>query len=356
MAPNFPNALPTAQATRPVVRGELAVYGCGGTGVNIVRPLETLRGAAQNCASAIVPYYLDTSVSNFQKPDGMAIPAEFCIKYDIGLQAEGEEGVDGSGGLRATNHDLIKADTPRNVRNALPKYAAAVVCSASGGSGSLIAPYLVKEILKTSDLVFVFLVGDRSTDTRARNTNNTIQSLEGIARTSGKTIAVAYYENTVETPRSRVDEDILRSITLLSLLTSRQNGELDTMDLRNFVQHHKVNGDEPHIARLYVCTGVLEADKVPETIVSVATLTTDADDSGLRAVVPHACMGVMPPEVDESFAAMKHVHFLIDPTGIDPIVSGLKSTIANRKRETQSAVRRIDLLADANANDDGVVV
>lgn len=355
LAPNFAGALPTADAEKQTMRGSLTVYGCGGTGVNIVRPLEALRNSGENGTADIIPFYLDTSVSNFQKVDGLAIPASACVKYDLPAGAEDED-IDGSGGVRATNHGLIREATPYNVRDILPSYAAAIVCSGGGGSGSLIAPYLLKEVFKKSDIVFVFVVGDRSTDTRAKNTVNTIQSMEGIARSADKTVVISYHENTLECPRSKVNEQILRSLTLLSLLVSRQNGELDTMDLRNFVQHQNVSGDEAHVAKLDIVTGIVSEENISPTVSSIATLTMDADDSGLRVVVPHACMGVLPPSIDQSFASMNHIHFLIDPMGIDPIISNLSAARTSRIRETARPVRRVDLLSDANVGDDGIVV
>lgn len=360
VAPAFIGSLPTASvstATPIAPRGELAVYACGGTGINIVRALEALRDVEQDSVADIKPYYLDTSVSNLMTSDGLSIPASACVKYDAMPNVNGiNREVDGSGGIRAANYDLIRDVTPEKVAGILPKYAAAVVASASGGTGSLIAPFLVKELLKTTDLVYVFLVGDRSTDVRAQNTVNTIQSMEGISRATGKTIAISYHENTDATPRTKVNEDILRSLTLLSLLSSRRNGELDTMDLRNFVQVHNVLKDEPHIARLYVTTGEVTQEMVPSSVATVATLTADADNSGLKARVRHACMGILPPSTDPNFLQMQHIHFMVDPAGMDAVLADLNAGLVSRAQSTVAPVRRVDLLSNANITDDGVVI
>lgn len=360
VAPTFAGSLPTAA---PVVsapqapRGELAVYACGGTGINIVRVLEALRSTSQETVADIKPFYLDTSVSNLTTSDGLVIPASACVKYDAAPNISGvSQEVDGSGGIRAANYELIRDTTPQKVASILPKYAAAVVSSASGGTGSLIAPFLVKELFKTTDLVYVFLVGDRSTDTRTTNTINTIKSMEGIARACGKTVVISYHENTPATPRTKVNDDILRSLTLLSILSSRRNGELDTMDLRNFVQVHNILKDEPHIARLYVTTGEVNQESIPATVTTVATLTADADHSGLNATVRHACMGILPPDTDENFLAMKHIHFMVDPAGMDAVLADLNAAQIARSQVNVTPVRRVDLLANSNTTDDGVVV
>lgn len=361
-APEFHGSLPVAAAqlaaeTPAVPKGVLALYACGGTGINNVRPFESLRGASDSYMAEIKPYYLDTSFSNNNAEGGLAIPMSAIVKYEAGVSINGVNNeVDGSGGMRAVNHTLIRDTTPEKVRNILPTYAAALVTSASGGTGSLIAPYLLKELFTKTDIVFVYLVGDQSTDERTNNTINTIQSMEGIARSSGKTVVISYHENTASNPRSSVDDEIQRSISLLSILLSRRNAELDTMDLRTFLQVHQILKDDPHIARLYTRTGVVEQGDLPETVTTAATLTMDRDISGLSAKVRHACMGIMPPEIDGHFANMKHIHFFVDPTGMDQVLSEFNAAKNTRASASTAVRRRVDILSGAQATDDGVVV
>ena len=336
--------------------GELAIYGCGGTGINNTRAFEAMRGNDQLGVARILPYYLDTSLSNNFAEGGMAIPAKSCVIYEQAANPMGaDEDVDGSGGIRAVNHDLIKNSTPSKVRDIMPSYAAAIVTSAGGGSGSLIAPYLLKEILAKTEIVVVFVIGDRSTDERAKNTINTINSLEGIARSCGKDVPIAYFENTAEMTRSQVNIKVQQQLSLFSVLVSRRNAELDTMDLRNFLQVHKILKDEPHICRFEIRTGVVEQNDLSETTATSATLTVDSDISGLNAVVRHGCMGVLPPNIEANFQSMKHIHFFVDPSGMDPILSSLNAS--KKARAGAVPVRRnVDILAGASANDDGVCV
>lgn len=361
-APAFEGSLPVAAAqiaaeTPATPKGVLALYGCGGTGINNVRPFESLRGADQSFMATIVPYYLDTSFSNINDHGGLAIPASACVKYEHGINPTGaNQEVDGSGGIRGVNHALIRDTTPEKVRRILPTYAAALVTSASGGTGSLIAPYLLKELFTKTDIVVVYLVGDRATDERVNNTINTIQSLEGIARSAGKTVVISYHENNSASPRSTVDDEIQRSISLLSILLSRRNSELDTMDLRNFLQVHQILKDDPHVARLYTRTGVVEQHQIPETITTSATLTHSRDESGLNAMVRHGCMGILPPDTDGHFMNMKHIHFMVDPTGMDQVLNEFSSARTSRNNATSAVRRRVDVLQNVNTTDDGIVV
>lgn len=207
-------------------KGNITLYAAGGCGINIAKLIEPFRKQAEPGMATINPVYIDTSKSNAK-----AIPPEHTWLFD---------GMDGSGKVRAENYGEIT----KHVRSILQKFPAGdlaiVLSSAHGGSGSVIAPSLVSELLEAGTPVIVLTVGGTESALEIKNSLNTIKSYEGVAQKRECHVVMGYFQNSKQTPRPEVDRNVVEMITSLMVFFSRENSELDSKDLANFLRFDKV--------------------------------------------------------------------------------------------------------------------
>lgn len=235
----------TTEITAPK---RVVVYGCGGAGINQARRLEALVGKTALGYAEIVPMYIDTSDSN-SVPDASIAPRTYRF-----------EGTVGSGGLRKEHVDLI-ADAANEILSRLrPGDLNIVISSLSGGSGSVIAPCLVSELLARGQKVVVIGIASSESEIRVRNSKNTIISYANIAEETGLPVVLSLHNNTTKTPRHAVDESISKVIFRLAVLFSGQNRELDDQDLLNWLAFTRATKFQPAVYTLAFATSEEGAD------------------------------------------------------------------------------------------------
>lgn len=226
-------------------------YFAGGFGVNIAKHFD-FEGAA----------VIDTSLSNLRS-------VEISSLYTI-------EGIDGSGGVRATNHRKISSEIP----SILKRFPAAdfniVVFSAGGGSGSVIGPLLISELLRRGESVVGVTIGCFESNIRVNNTRNTLKSLDVISSQTGQPVVLSYYEKHVSVTRRELDEQIITDIESLILLGSGQNDELDTKDISNLLNYQRACAVEPSLSALKIVRQRKLAEAVRQPI-AIASLYRDTD-------------------------------------------------------------------------------
>src|ERR1700690_3688627 len=130
-------------------QGKVRLYGCGGLGSNIVKDYIG-RQPAPGFATPLTSF-IDTSRSNL---------AGIANQDDIFVL----EGTDGSGKVRKENHAQISAAVKQILLKQAPEDFNIVIFSASGGSGSVIGPLLVSELLSRGHAVVVLTAGSSESD------------------------------------------------------------------------------------------------------------------------------------------------------------------------------------------------
>lgn len=207
-------------------KGRITLFAAGGAGINIAKKLEKFRGHKETALADISIVYIDTSRSN-----GRGLPEEHTHLF---------EGMDGSGKVRAENFQEIS----RHVRSILQRFQpgdlAIVLSSASGGSGSVIAPTLMSELLANNVPSVAIAIGSTDSALEIQNTLNTLKSYEGVAKKREIPVVMSYFQNSKETNRHVVNDAVTEMITTLMVVYSRQNDELDSKDLENFLNFPKV--------------------------------------------------------------------------------------------------------------------
>lgn len=190
------------------------VYCCGGTGINL--------GAKINQPNCNI-INIDSSTSNLGSADNA---------YLI-------ENMDGAGKLRAVTYEAFKTDAENVLHNHKPSQGLNVVISSlSGGTGSVIAPLITRELLERGNTVIVIAVATDHSVKELENSVNTILTYNNFSQKTGKPISM-YYCNAKS--RLEVDNSILAFMATLSIITDREiTREFDTADLHNWVNYNLV--------------------------------------------------------------------------------------------------------------------
>lgn len=242
--------------------GKIRLYGCGGAGINIASFFAN--GTTEAGAGEILVSAMDTSRSNLH--GGELEESQTFILPDV----------DGSGKLRKQNHAEISAA----IQQMLVKQPAEefnIVCfSASGGSGSVIGPLLVSELLARKHAVVAVVIGSEESFITAQNTLNTLKSLEAIALKNSAPVVMSYAHNRKDASRGDADTYARFAIASLSVLASGLIDEMDTQDIANFLQYQRVTSAP---ARLAALTIVKDPQALSE-ITNVIALANILDKEG----------------------------------------------------------------------------
>lgn len=320
-------------------QGQLRLYGCGGFGINIVSHFDAAAGKTEPGYSTPHPVFIDTSRSNLST--GLNQEHVFIL-----------ENVDGSGKVRRENHEEITRTVKHIVNTHKPLDFNVVVFSASGGSGSVIGPLILAELLSRKLPVVCIVVGSDESAITAQNTMNTLKSLEAIAEKNQLPVVMYYEHNDREVKRSEVDVACRYAIGTISILVSRQNAELDSKDISNWVQFSRTTSVKPRLAVFDVYTKNAEADEAREPV-AIVSLYTSPDEPVLNVVPEYHAAGY-PRVIPKNF---ERAHFVITVEPVQVISKKLLTTIGDLDTARRSRVNHTSLVSDAdNVTDDGMVL
>jgi hypothetical protein len=246
----------------------LNVYAAGGCGMNIVsRAISQIDGKGKPGFAELKEHFLDTSRSNVDPK---------TMKEDTNLYLL--NGKDGAGKDRTAIAASVVERVPEMLHKFRPGDINVVVHSLAGGTGSVIGPVLVGELLARKVPTLVLAVGSLDTPVEIQNTINTLLGYEKAAKSRGVPVVAGYFENSKESPRKAVDDKILNVLAALCVFFSGENRELDSADLNNLINYpgHPMIAKryEPQLAHfgIYSQTVPVERDQI---VVSVASIVAD---------------------------------------------------------------------------------
>lgn len=327
------------------LKGRMRVYACGGAGLNIGQQLERYRGKEEVGFAAIEVAYVDTSRSN--------LAAEIDAKHCYLL-----EDLDGSGKIRAENHAAINEHVRAVLQQFRPADINIVLSSAAGGSGSVFGPLLASQLLADDQCVLAVTIGSADTKLDAENTLKTLKSYESIARMRGKPIVMAYVENSREQSRSRSDDIVIKTIAILSGLFSRENRELDSRDLYNWLHFDRVTSFEPQLGALHLVetTNVMPATFVGN-VVSVATLACEGTETAVEPTPEVQFTGFIAKTAEAKLKERAPIHFVVTDGFFNEVGARLQSFLKERDQAQQARVARKPLLTSGDrAETSGLVL
>lgn len=239
----------------------ISVFACGGCGTNVAKQISDLD---------VEVNYIDTSTSNLK---GVKSDNVFVL-----------ENIDGAGKDRSKTYEHFK-DIVEDVLIKFKPSASlnVVVSSLSGGSGSIIAPLITKELIRNGHNTIVIAIDSKHSVKELDNTIKAFKTYKSFSDGVKKAISIFYIENS---NRKDSDNRAVWFINLLALLVNRQHTEeFDTTDLTNFINFDRVTDNVATVSILEVNENETITPEKNTTIVSSILLTTDKH-STIKPVVP----------------------------------------------------------------------
>ena len=323
-----------------VIKGKARIYACGGAGINIGKKLEQFRGTSEVGLTDLEITYIDTSRSNL---DG-TVSGEHCYLL---------EGLDGSGKIRRDNYKAISDNTRKILQSFAPLDINIIISSGSGGSGSVIAPSLATELLDNDQNVIVIVIGSADSRIDIDNTLKTLKSYDAISQKRERPVVAAYFQNSADTPRSKVDESVVSVLFSLTTLFSRENKELDTRDLYNFLNYHRVTSFKPKLVGLTVHIGDVP-ENATNDVISVASVITD--EVALQFIPEYRCVGYLSADVTPDIAKNMPMHFLTHNDSFSAVADALSEKLDSLEKIQKARIDSKTVITSKDvANDDGMV-
>lgn len=294
-------------------QGKIRIYSVGGAGIGVGKYFEQERGVRNEGYAELHPAYADTSTAS-----------TFGVPEDSFYQIPN---ADGSGGVRSHNAAEIVRSTNDILARFEPLEMNIVIGSVTGGSGSVWGPSIVSELLARDLPVIVFAISGDETKQYIENSIKTLLSYEGITSVRKKPVVMAFHQNHTDGTVEEIDQRIQLAISCLTVLYSRRNKNLDTRDLYNWLNfnHPGVTTFAEQVAILSVHQG--QIDLPDQTLISVATLNTDLNNTRIGQPVDYQRVGV-PMVIDEASRLKFPLHFAISDGLLDGIVKRLRRQVA----------------------------
>lgn len=269
-------------STRPV--GTVRVFACGGGGINLGK--EYLQDGHSADVANFQIAFIDTSDSNL---DDRLVDNCWLFKD-----------LDGSGKIRNSNDQVIAKAIPDILRKFAPGDLNIVIFTASGGTGSVAGPLILKQLLEDGHSAVGIVTGSYESIKTAENTIGTMKTLDAIARATNKPVIIQFGMNEVNVPRSAVDREARIMIESLAVLCSRRNHGLDTADIASFLHFNKSTEIGACLARIHVSATIDEFESLVKDPIAVAYLKREQDDPQPTVFAPYSCDGFMPGVIQAS--------------------------------------------------------
>lgn len=242
-------------------------------------------------------------------------------------------GTDGAGGDQSFMMPHARKHVPLMLEKFPPGEFNVVVTSGGGGTGSTITVCLVRELLKARANFIVVVVGNYDVTKRVRNTNNTLKNLEMIALQEENPVVVAYVSNAGG--EAAADEEVMYILSAIDALTDQDNDRLDTKDIENFVNYHRVVAVPPQLCTLHIRDNRADAASILEPI-SVAGLVNDISKD-----VPYGSAFLRKVGITRHADKIPgdQLHFVINSVGVTDIFDDLDNTLV-KLNTVQSGFRQ----------------
>ena len=213
------------------------IIACGGGGINMTRR------SLQNIGDDVTYQYVDTSKANL-------LAGETALIIGSG----------GSGLVRSHNADRVVQAIAALSDEALGiSDVNIVVFSLSGGSGSVIGPLLIRDIMsRRGKLTVALTISSTQSEKHTENTLRTLQSLRKITDDCGLYLPISIFDNTAGI--QKIDRVMPYKLERLIDLLTKPTTEVDKNDRLHWINVPKTLGDGLKGLRLLHVTTEADAD------------------------------------------------------------------------------------------------
>lgn len=321
---------------------KINLYCCGGASANIGKHFVKYHGRKDAGFSELATFFIDVSRSNLSDQ----IPDDIVYLVD---------GLDGSGKRRDSNYAILAERSKEILHRFKPTDLNIVLHSASGGTGSTVGPIIVSELLERNEPVVVITIGSTGSRKETDNTVNTLKSYEMISRKRGLPVNVHYRENTDSLSRGQVDNEVQLAILILTAIFSGQNRELDSSDLKNFLNYTRVTSYSPKLSLLDFFSDTIVIGK-GQSVISLVTLVDDVTASDTHIPVEYQAVGFLSDQAKESVTVNLPIHACVISGYFNSIIDTLNKKLTEFD-EVRQIVNEKPIISDnEQSTDEGLIL
>lgn len=215
-------------------------------------------------------------------------------------------------------------------------------------SGSIIAPYLSKELISQGFNTIVIGIESKKSLIEVDNASKTLQTYKSFSNNLKKCLNLYYISNP---SRKDADEEAIHFINLLAVLVDKnRTEEFDNADLTSFLNFNTVTDNDPNMAIIEVTPNEESDNEKGSNIVSTILITKDKFSTIKHPTPEYLATCVV---TDNDFRNQDiRMNTVIGDLGkiLDDLASVSKELTDNKK------VNKVKEVEITNANDDGVVL
>lgn len=317
---------------------ELHYYLCGGAGINIGLALKANANTIANKNAVMVG--IDSSDRN----DSQGL---FPIVR--------MENTRGSGKVKATNAEPMRPFLDEVLTRHKPGSFNVIVCNSAGGTGSVMATFLLQKLIAMGKIVFLVLANDNTSQKEFENMVSTKRSFAAQTEKGRLNVPVPYVEvtQTENMTRGEANSKIVNQLDLLSLFATESNEEMDYNDLYSFVRYSESCNVAPALSRITFCDEDDARNYTGKPPVAICSLFEHRD-----AVVPlfpghiYRSTGVFNPSNNPP-GKVKELHMILDHGEAIEQLKEEMEALNDRKVVTVNKYAEVDKVSDG-ADDSGV--
>lgn len=319
---------------------QIAIYNCGGTGLNLGSQFQEIIASSEILSNSVVQYFVDTSRANHRE-----------IHTDENTMVIGSG--EGSGKKRDENIDSLKQCVPDILHRFQPGHFNIVVGGSAGGSGSVIQGVLLSTLLKEHPALAI-VAGSVDSAAEIRNSKQSFKTFQSIAKTRGTPAVIHYRENGRHGTRGQVDKDLISSLTLVCLMLSCTAEKIDHADLRHFLNYPKVTTFPPTLAALEIYPAKYAAPSSATTF-AVTTLADYNTPTAVEPTPPYQSAGFLADSQAELLMGAGVVHYAVLGNFFNEIIANINERFDDLEA-TAALYRDADHTGGDVADDDGILV
>lgn len=318
------------------------LYCAGGASANIGKHFVKYRNKKDPGFSELSTYFIDASRSNLDEH----IPDEVIYLVD---------GLDGSGKRRDSNYAVLAERSKEILHRFKPGDLNIVLHSAGGGTGSTLGPILVSELLDRKEPVVVITIGSTGSRIETDNTIKTLKSYEMISRKRELPINVHYRENTGSLGRGVVDNEVQLAVVILTAIFSGENKELDSSDLKNFLNYTRVTSYTPKLSLLDFFSEHIDVGK-GQSVVALVTLTDDQTASDATVPVEYQAVGYLSENTKKLVTAKLPIHAAVISGHFNGVIDTLNKKLTEFD-EVRSIINEKPIVGEhEQSTDEGLIL
>lgn len=311
------------------------VYSCGGAAINITAQTKDHKDSLGFADLAISR--IDTSDKNI-KP-GMDPNSVYVL-----------EDADGSGKQRAHNYNAIVASLDQMLSKHKPGDYNIVVFSAGGGSGSVIGPVIVGELLRRQLPVVAIVIGTSASETETNNSIKTLKSLAGVAQTQQAPVVMSYWPVNQHYDQSDVNRKVGATISLLLNLFDSKNIEIDYKDIINFLRYTNVRSSQPGLVSLDLFNDQELQEIAGTSPLAMATIFKDEARPYLPVIPDYPATGTRDQNVTDERMQFT-AHYVITSQPVKAAFDELNTRLKQITDQQHARGNNYNLLGEGDSTD-----